>query len=800
MANDTTLSIALKHHQAGALAEAERLYREILAAEPRHADALHLLGVIANQAGKPQLAVELIGEAIGINSLVTTYHNNFANAAKACGDLAKAEASYRSAVELDRKNVDARLNLGTLLEEQGRWDEAKKNYEAALRCVPTMMRALVSLGRIAGVMGDAKLAVKYCKAAARSAPRNAAAHNALGNALLSVGKEELAKESYLRAIKLDPRFADAYYNVGNLHRQQKDYAAAVDSYKRAIELSPLQADVHNSLGAVFADMGQTEDARQAFLRALELDPSYAEAYFNLGSELAKEGEHARAIEYLNQATALRPNYGKAYHNLGASHQALDDFVAAATAYRSAIACQLPDADTYSKLGTAFVNMGQPEEAVEAFMRAVELDSSCAEGYFNLGSALTQKGEPARALAYLNTAIDIQPNYAKTYQNLGVALQALGDLPGAATAYRGALACQPGNADVRCNLASVLVLQGEDEGISLFDKLIEEQPDSGHIHWNFSVALLLNGDYTRGWREYEWRCQWDKFPSPKREFEQARWQGEPLEGASILLHYEQGFGDTLQFVRYMPLVAQRGGRVILEVQPGLEVLLKDVPGVAACVRHGDPLPEFSCYCPLMSLPLMFGTTMENIPPIIPDLYRGGRGDLSVGPEEGNSLRVGLVWAGNPKHSNDQLRSMSLRHFLPLTEVDSVSLVSLQKGPAAAQINEGHLPFSLPDALARARDFSETAAVIADLDLVITVDTAVAHLAGAMGKPVWILIAKVPDWRWGRHAETTPWYPTARLFRQTAAGGWEELMKKVAAELKLLVDSRKSRVGVGCGSLL
>jgi tetratricopeptide (TPR) repeat protein len=795
MLTTSALSLALKRHQAGDLTEAEKLYREILAVEPRHADALHLLGVIANQVGKPDAAIELIGRAIEINPSVTTYHNNFANAAKACGDRSTAEASYRRAVVLDRRNAEAHLNLGTLLEEQGRLGEAKLSYEAALRGAPAMARALVSLGRLAGAMGEAKLAVKYGKAAVRSAPKDAAAHNSLGNALLFEGKKELAKASYLRAIKNNPDFADAYYNVGNLYREQKDYAAAVDSYKRAVELSPLQADVHNSLGAAFADMGQSEDAKKAFLRALELDAGYAEASFNLGGELAKEGEHVRAMEYLNKAISLRPDYSKAFHNLGVSYQAMGDLVAATTAYRRALACQPENAKAYNNLGTAFMDMGRAEDAVEAFLRAIELDPSCADGYFNLGSALTQKGEPARAIEYLKAAIDIEPDYANPYHNLGVAQQALGDIAAAATAYRKALVRQPGNVDLLSNLASVLVAQGDDEGIALFERLIEEEPDSAHIHWNFSIALLLRGDYARGWREYEWRCQWDKFPSPKREFKQARWHGDPLEGATILLHGEQGFGDTLQFARYAPLVAERGGRVILEVQPGLQNLFQGADGVAECIPQGDPLPEFSCYCPLMSLPLMFGTTMETIPPILPLRY--GEGDFSVAPEERESLKVGLVWAGNPKHANDQLRSMSLRHFLPLTGVESVSLVSLQKGPAAAQINEGHLPFSLPDALAAVRDFSGTAAIIAGLDLVITVDTAVAHLAGAMGKPVWVLVASVPDWRWGLQAETTPWYPTARIFRQSFAGGWEGLMERVASELALLVGSRKAGVAVGCG---
>lgn len=652
MLNSTHIfSIALKHHQAGDLVKAEELYRRIIAVEPRHADALHLLGVMANQVGKPQVAVDLITRAIAINPTATEYHNNIANALKACGDTAKAKTSYQQALLLDKRNANAHYNLGRLFEEQGRLEEASRGYKSALRCAPGMVAAHISLGDIATKSGNANLAVQHCKAAVRSAPRHAPAQNALGNALSAVQEMDTAKACYERAIAINPSYADAHYNLGNVLRSHKNYAGAIESYKRAIELSPEQADVYNNMGRTHAEMGNHE------------------------------------------------------------------------------------------------------EAIRWFKRAIELSSG----------------------------------FLKAYQNLGVSQEAEGNLAAATTSYHQGLELQPEHQDLRTNLGSVLVMQGYSDGIRYLEQIVEEQPHSAEAHWWLSAALLLQGDYVRGWREYEWRWHRDNFTSPRLEFKQPQWQGKQLNGDSILLHAEQGLGDTLQFVRYASLVAERGGRVILEVQAGLHRLLEHLPGVSVCLKQGDPLPEFSCHCPLMSLPFVFGTTMETIPPIdryLPTLWGGSRSPI---PTTHDRLKVGLVWAGNPGHLRDRMRSISLKQFLPLASVASVSFISLQKGAAAIQAIEGE--FHLANPLDTAKDFYDSAAVVAELDLVITVDTSVAHLAGALGKPVWILLANLPDWRWGLQSDTTPWYPTARLFRQTYAGGWEEVINKLASELTLFANSKR-----------
>ena len=308
----------------------------------------------------------------------------------------------------------------------------------------------------------------------------------------------------------------------------------------------------------------------------------------------------------------------------------------------------------------------------------------------------------------------------------------------------------------------------------------------------SLGHIMLGEYEVGLEEFEWRLKWEQQNNlGVRKFSQPRWEGEPLEGRTILLYAEEGYGDTLQFVRYARLVAEAGGRVLLEVPKALLTLLRTYPGVAECVSVGDTLPEFDLRCPMMSLALRFGTTLQTIPEVA----------LPVPQPEISSterLRVGLVWAGNKDHKWDCQRSLSLKQFAPLWRLaEAVQFVSLQKGDGEAQLAEAQLPFALENGVAAVNDFADTAAVIAGLDLVIAVDTAVAHLAGSLKKPLWILIPGAPDWRWGLTGETTPWYPTARIFRANGNGrtssdsrvdGGLELMERVAGELEKLCERR------------
>ncbi len=374
----------------------------------------------------------------------------------------------------------------------------------------------------------------------------------------------------------------------------------------------------------------------------------------------------------------------------------------------------------------------------------------AHAHYNLGGALLAKFEFADAIPIFQKAISLNPNWTEAHNNLGLALRNQARYEEAATAFRRAL---------------------------------HLRPDYASAHWNLSWTLLALGDYSAGWAEYEWRTKCPAVMTP-RHFAQPQWNGEQLAGKTILLHAEQGFGDMLQMIRYAAIVAGCGGKVIVECQPELAALFKSVGGVEAVVVQGAPLPPFDVQCPLMSLPFAFGTTLQTIPATVPYLAapadRIAAWRQRIGDGDGR-LRVGLVWAGRPTQQYDRRRSSRLDHFAPLAQVKSARFFSLQKGPAAGEAAAPPPGMDLVDFSADLHDFAETAALIANLDLVIGVETSVTHLAGAMGKPVWAVLAHVADWRYMMDGTECPWYPTMRLFRQTEPGDWDEILRKLSAEL-------------------
>jgi hypothetical protein len=327
----------------------------------------------------------------------------------------------------------------------------------------------------------------------------------------------------------------------------------------------------------------------------------------------------------------------------------------------------------------------------------------------------------------------------------------------------------------------------DEARASFDRAVGIRPDFAQARWNRAQAMLLAGDFAQGWREHEWRLK--AHPELQRAFAQPLWLGEvPLDGKTILLHAEQGLGDTLQFCRYAPLVAARGGRVVLEVQKPLVDLMRDLPGVAAVVARGEPLPDFDLHCPLLSLPLAFGTRLDTIPAQMP--YLGAPAERAAGWEARLTKRprIGLVWSGNAGHKRDRARSIPLYALMPVFDLDAATFVSLQKEARAADAAVLKQTAKLIDVGAELETFADTAALIRQLDLVIAVDTSVAHLAGALGKPLWLLLPAAPDWRWLAGREDSPWYPTARLFRQTVTRAWGPVVARVRAALEEMIASR------------
>jgi len=396
--------------------------------------------------------------------------------------------------------------------------------------------------------------------------------------------------------------------------------------------------------------------------------------------------------------------------------------------------------------------------------------------------LTDLGNFAAALEVFRRSLINNPRSAKTIASLGRLFERKGDLISAAEAYRDAIKLDPRMRAAYVDLGFVLYGLGDlGEASDCFDRLHELEPDSAEATVNLGLIHLLKGELRDGWTEYESR--WKVGVGDDRKVLQRRWQGEALGGERILLYAEQGLGDTMQFVRYVPLVAKLGGEVVLEVQPALHDLLAGTEGASRVIRRGDTLPDFTWQCPLMSLPLALGTELETIPASVPYIAAdAARVEAWRERLQKNTRRIGLAWAGNPGHSRDRLRSISLEQLTPLLNVEGTTYYSLQFGAGAEQMKLLPPGVQLIDLGDELKDFANVAAIVANLDLVISIDSAVAHLAGALGKPVWILLNKGCDWRWFLGREDSPWYPTARLFRQSAPGEWLEVVKRVELALR------------------
>jgi tetratricopeptide (TPR) repeat protein len=438
------------------------------------------------------------------------------------------------------------------------------------------------------------------------------------------------------------------------------------------------------------------------------------------------------------------------------------------------------AELHANLGEFSRQAGKPDQSVASFQRAIALKPQEPTFHNGLGLALGERRQPEIAVKEFERAIQLKPDYADAYGNLGGALRELGRFDEAHAAMTAAVRLQPHAARAHQNLALVLADQRKfSEAIESYCRAIAIQPDFRQAHWDLGMLYLLLGDFERGWREYQWR------PGASHRFAQPQWAGEDLHGKTILLYAEQGFGDAIQFVRYVPMVAARGARIVLACHAELTRLLGDVAPVAVL---GQPLPPFDVHCSLLSLPFAMGTTRDNIPAHVPYLKPGeelsAKWRQRVGERTGRP-RVGLVWAGRPEHPNDARRSVRFEMLTPLLAVEGVEFVSLQKGLAIKQTGA----WRTIDFTSELEDFSDTAALIESLDLVITVDTAVAHLAGAMRKAVWLLLPFMPDWRWMLDREDSPWYPTMRLFRQRDRGDWSVPIERMARELAAMATGQQ-----------
>jgi Tfp pilus assembly protein PilF len=461
-------------------------------------------------------------------------------------------------------------------------------------------------------------------------------------------------------------------------------------------------------------------------------------------------------------------------------------------YRKVLAAQPRNTDALYLLGLITQGTRRYAESAELFRRAVHENPKSAKYLVNLGLSLGGMGlgKTEESIDALRRAVAVDPKIPEAWSNLGNEFRNSFRFEEAIECYHKALSLRPNFADAQCNLGVALQ---ETEGdlhpaIAAFEKAIAMDPNFATAHWNLGFCLLLLGDYSRGLVEYEWRWRTGTVVIP-RNFRRPQWDGGTLAGKRIFLHAEQGLGDAIHMSRYVPLVAERGGRVILECPATLIPLLRELPGLAEIVPVGQQPPDFDLHCPLMSLPLVFGTTLQTIPREIPYLHADAelaRKWAEKMPADPQSPRVGLVWAGQPNNKNDHNRSIRLEQLAPLAAAKRVRFFSVQKGAASQQAKNPPAEMTITDFTAEIHNFADTAAMVSNLDLVITVDTAVVHVAGAIGRPVWIMVPIRPDWRWLIKGDATPWYPATRIFRQNERGNWGDVIERVSSELQRFQD--------------
>ncbi len=649
------LGTGLKYHQAGRLAEAEACYRGVLAAQPNDADALHLMGVLAHQTRRHDLAVELIGQAIKRNGRNPIYYYHLGVTLQDHGKPLESIAAYRQAIRLKPDYAEAFKNEGDALKELERLDEALESYDKALAFRPGYAEAC----------------------------------NNRGVALKALERLDEALESYDTALAFRPDYAEALINRGNALNELKRPDEALASYDKALALKPGHAEACNNRGVALQELKRFDEALASCDRALALKPDYAEALINRGNAL-------RELKRL-------------------------------------------------------------DEALASYDRALALAPAHAEALYNRGNALQELRRPDEALKSYDRALACKPDYVEACNNRGNALRELKRLDEALASYQSALALRH---------------------------------DYAPAHWNEGLWRLLMADFDRGWEKYEWRWEladelWGFGSTPT--FAQPAWDGTgDIAGKTILLHAEQGYGDTIQFCRYVPLVAQKGANVILAVQPPLERLLSGFGGAQTVLAHGEDQPAFDLHCPLMSLPRAFRTRLETIPPPAPlsvpsELTKAWEARL----RRPGTPRIGIAWSGRPSHKNDHNRSIPLRAMLGLLDLP-IEVVSLQKEVRGEDqaILDAHAA-GITHFGPALTDFLETAALVSSMDVVITVDTAVAHLACTLGRPTWILLPFIPDWRWLLERADLPWYPTARLFRQPGIADWDSVMQEVVGGLRQLL---------------
>lgn len=648
------------------------------------------------------------------------------------------------------------LNSALRNHQAGRWPEAEQQYRRVLATEPQNADAIHLLGLLYHQTGKVEQAIGLYKQALGIRPNYLEVHGNLAMALQQQGKHTEAIGHFQQVLAIEPNHAETHLKLAVARHQQRQLDAAITHYQRAIALQPQNPSAYNNLAIVLQEQGKNELSLTHVRQAIAQQPNYVEAHYNLGNILRTMGKLEEAVGAYQQAIALKPNYPEAYYNLGNTLGELENWSEAIASYQQAIALRPNYAKAHNNLGTVLRKQGDLDRALISYQKAIAQRPNYADAYYNLGITFGQQEKLDAAIKYYQQAIGLKPD-PEIYNNLAVTFQKQRKIPEAIASYR---------------------------------RAIELRPNYAEAHKNLGMALLLLGEMQEGLAELEWRWQCGTFTKEKSAYDLGKplWDGRDLQGRTILLYSEQGMGDAIQFIRYVPLVKAKGAHVIVECQKPLLRLFTAVPEIDRVVERGTALPEFDVQASLMTLPHILGTTLDNIPAQIPYLRSESSEEaLKRLLRTEDKGKVGIVWGTKSGHPTAKDRSCKLSDFLPILEIKDITFYSLQKGEQVAEI----APLgreNLVNLDPQLQDFADTAAAMQQLDLIITVDTAVAHLAGALGKPAWVLLPFVPDWRWMLEREDTPWYPTMRLFRQEKAKDWSQVFVSVRKALELWISQQ------------
>jgi tetratricopeptide (TPR) repeat protein len=652
---------AIQHHQRGQLVEAERIYRQILELDPHHADSLHLLGVLAHQIGRNDIAVELIRKAIACDKRPAAFHSNLGTAYQALGRLEEAATSYERALILNPGLAEAQMNLGVVREAQGKHEQAEMRFRRALVLRPEL----------------------------------AEAHVNLGNILQAQGKLEEAAASHQRAMALKPEFAEAHFNHANALQAQGKMEEAVAGYQRALALKPGMAEVHGNLGNALLAQNKLEETEACYARALELKPDYAEAWYNRGNLRQAQDKLTEAAACYERAIQLKPHLPEAHYNLGNTLHTLDRL----------------------------------DEAAASFERALALRPEYAEAHYNLGCVFEDLGRLDAALARMARALEIKPDYPQA-------------------------------------------------------------------RFGQALAQLRSGDFTTGWRNYESRWQSIDHDTPWRAYPQPLWTGEKLDSGRLLVWGEQGIGDEIQFAGLIPEAILSGNRITLDCDARLKPLFArsfpQVEVVSGCGPAESQEAGIAAHLPAGSLPGFFRTTEAAFAATTSPYLKADpveRERFRADYSDGRKL-IGLAWHTRNQKSGRK-RSIALENFASLFALSGIRWVSLQYGEFDAleqQAAVAHAPLLIDRSVDQFADLDRFAAQVAAMDQVITIDNSTAHLAGALGLPVWLLAPLGADWRWLEGRPDSPWYPTLRIFRQLKRNDWEPVIESVRSGLAGTLNCR------------